>query len=77
MAMHYTAGSRQSRVLTDDLIDEFCVAGPAGLCIDRLCQFMDMGVTKIFVLRPGRGVDPDIHAEADRALVEGVVAVMA
>src|SRR5207248_624737 len=36
MDAHHTYDSPQSKVLTDDVVDTFAIAGPPGLCIERL-----------------------------------------
>jgi 5,10-methylenetetrahydromethanopterin reductase len=73
---HYTAGSAASQVIDDDLVDTFAIAGPAGHCVDRLRELVDAGVTKFFVLRVGRGIDPDAHEQAERDFVDHVLSVL-
>jgi hypothetical protein len=74
---HYTAGSPASQVIDDDLVDTFAIAGPAAYCVDRLRELADAGVTKFFVLRVGRGIDPDAHSQAERDFVDRVLSVLA
>jgi 5,10-methylenetetrahydromethanopterin reductase len=70
---HFTAGSAAARALDDEVIDTFAIAGPAGYCVDRLHEVAELGISKVFVLRVGRGIDPDLHRQADRDLVDLVL----
>jgi hypothetical protein len=35
---------------------------------------MEVGVSKFFILRVGRGIDPELHKQADRDFVDRVLA---
>lgn len=63
MRAHFTAGSPQARQLTDEVIDEFAIAGPAGHCAERLLEIAALGITR-FQVQLGRGM------RADRAETE-------
>jgi 5,10-methylenetetrahydromethanopterin reductase len=77
MRQHFRAGSPAAQVIDDDIVDTFAIAGPAALCLDRLQQLMDIGVSKFFILRVGHGIDPVLHARADRDFVDRVLAPLA
>jgi 5,10-methylenetetrahydromethanopterin reductase len=77
LRQHYTAGSAASQVIDDALVDTFAIAGPAAYCLDRLYELVDAGVSKFFVLRVGRGIDPDAHEQAERDFVDHVLSVLA
>ncbi len=66
MGSHFTHGSPQSRVLTDEVIDRFGIAGPSGYCAERLSELIDLGLEKIFVMGGGFRGDRS-EAEASRA----------
>jgi 5,10-methylenetetrahydromethanopterin reductase len=76
MGQHYTAGSAASQQIDDDLVDTFAIAGPAGHCVERLGELVDAGVSKFFVLRVGRGIDPAAHEQAERDFVTHVLSVV-
>lgn len=73
MHSHFTHGSPQSKVLTDDVIDTFGIAGPVGYCIDRLQELAALGITKIFVMGGGFTSDHEASALARRQLVAEVL----
>jgi 5,10-methylenetetrahydromethanopterin reductase len=73
MGRHFTHGSPQSAPLTDEVIDTFAIAGPPSYCIERLAELIELGLTKIFSMGGGFGVDRDAAREARRALVDDVV----
>ncbi len=66
MGSHFSHGSPQSRFLTDDVIDRFGIAGPSGLCVERLGGLIELGLQKIFVMGGGFSGDRD-EANAARA----------
>ena len=70
---HFSHGSPQSLVLTDEVIDTFGIAGPADYCIERLQRLIELGVSKIFVMGGGFRSDPAEAAAAHRRLVEDVL----
>jgi 5,10-methylenetetrahydromethanopterin reductase len=70
---HFSHGSPQSQVLTDEVIDTFGIAGPAGYCIERLQKLLELGITKIFVMGGGFRSDPTEAAAAHQRLVEEVL----
>ncbi len=73
MHSHFTHGSPQSQVLTDDVIDTFGIAGPPSYCIERLQELVEVGITKIFVMGGGFRSDPAEASAAHRRLVEAVL----
>ncbi len=52
MNRHFRDGSPQAAALTDEVTDAFGIAGPAGYCIDRLAELLDLGIRRI-VVSPG------------------------
>ena len=73
MNAHFSHGSPQAAVLTDDVIDAFGVAGPASYCADRLLELVGLGLTKLFLLGPGFGADRDAVRASRRLLVDRVL----
>jgi 5,10-methylenetetrahydromethanopterin reductase len=73
MERHFSHGSPQSAALTDDVIDAFGVAGPPSYCVDRLLELLDLGLTKLFFLGGGFGLDRDARHESQRLLVDSVL----
>ncbi|MHB8661616.1 MAG: LLM class flavin-dependent oxidoreductase [Acidimicrobiales bacterium] len=73
MNAHFRHGSPQSAVLTDDVIDAFGIAGPAGYCIERLGELVSLGLTKLYLLGPGFGADADAVRASRSQLVDTVL----
>ena len=73
MNRHFTHGSPQSVALTDDVIDAFGIAGPPSYCQERLLALVELGITRIFVLGGGLGIDRDEARASRQALVETVL----
>ena len=73
MERHFSHGSPQSAELTDDVIDAFGVAGPAPYCIERLGQLVELGLTKLFFMGAGFGLDRDEARASRRLLVDDVL----
>jgi 5,10-methylenetetrahydromethanopterin reductase len=73
MNHHFTQGSPQSGALTDDVIDAFGVAGPPSYCQERLLELVELGLTRVFILGGGFGLDRDDAEASRRALVEKVL----
>ncbi|MGE3619430.1 MAG: LLM class flavin-dependent oxidoreductase [Acidimicrobiia bacterium] len=67
MTDHATPGSAQSRLLSDDVVDAFAIAGPPGHCVERLQELAELGVDRFHVLPPRAGPDPE-EMEASRRL---------
>jgi 5,10-methylenetetrahydromethanopterin reductase len=76
MNSHFTAGSAQSSVLNDDVIDMFGIAGPASYCVDRLNPLIELGVTKVFVLASAYGIDPEDYRKSMLAIARGVATAL-
>ena len=73
MNRHFTHGSPQSSVLTEDVIDTFGIAGPPAYCVERLIELIDLGLTKVFLLGPGMGADRDDVRASRQLLVTDVL----
>jgi 5,10-methylenetetrahydromethanopterin reductase len=68
MDRHLHGASPQSAVLTDEVIDEFAVAGPVGHCVERLGELRALGVSKFVFF--GEGADIDLaELRASRARI--------
>ena len=57
MQRHLHAGSPQAGVITDELIDEFAVAGPVAYCVERLTELRELGISKFVFFGEGAGID--------------------
>jgi 5,10-methylenetetrahydromethanopterin reductase len=73
MDRHFSHGSPQSGVLTDEVIDAFGVAGPASYCVERLQELIGLGLTKLFFLGGGFGLDREQADASRRLLVDEVL----
>jgi 5,10-methylenetetrahydromethanopterin reductase len=73
MHQHFTHGSPQSAVLTDEAIDTFGIAGPASYCVERLVELIELGLDKVVVLPGGIGLDGEEARAAHRRFVEEVL----
>jgi 5,10-methylenetetrahydromethanopterin reductase len=73
MDRHFTHGSPQSAVLTDEVIDAFGVAGPPSYCLERLLELSELGLTKFFVMGGGFGLGREEREASERLLVEEVL----
>jgi 5,10-methylenetetrahydromethanopterin reductase len=67
MGQHFSQHSTQVGALSDRLHDTFSVVGPAGYCVDRLNEIVELGVEKLFIMTPSPGADRDlVRASRDR-----------
>lgn len=73
MSKHQTVNSPQSRVLTDDVIDAFCIAGPPSYCIERLQELAELGIQKFIFVGYSFEMDPDDAKASRRRIIEEVV----
>lgn len=73
MNSHFTSGSPQSAALTDEVIDAFCVAGPASYCVDRLEEMAELGLNRIFINAGVPGADTTELQASRRRLVDDVL----
>ena len=73
MHAHFTHGSPQSQVLTDEVIDAFAIAGPAPYCIERLTELREMGLRRFYLTGPGRGADREEAEASHRRVVEQIL----
>jgi 5,10-methylenetetrahydromethanopterin reductase len=73
MGQHFTHGSPQSQVLTDDVIDAFGIAGPASYCLERIEALLEAGLTKLFVMGGGFRSDPEEASAARQRFVTTVL----
>jgi 5,10-methylenetetrahydromethanopterin reductase len=77
MTSHFTAGSAQSKVINEDIIDMFGIAGPASYCVDRLQPLIESGVTKVFVIASAYGIDPEDYRKSMLGIAQGVAPAFA
>jgi hypothetical protein len=68
MRRHLHAASPQTAVLTDDVIDEFAVAGPVDYCVERLTELRALGISKFVFFGEGADIDPG-ELRASRTLI--------
>lgn len=73
MKEHFNHQSPQTRVMTDEDIDAFGIAGPPDYCIERLQALIEVGVTRLFFMGGGLGIDKDEALASRRRLVEKVL----
>ena len=73
MSKHFTYGSPQSQAMDADMIDRFGIGGPPSYCIERITELAEIGITKIFVMDAGQGIDPTAVKQSRRMLVEDVI----
>jgi 5,10-methylenetetrahydromethanopterin reductase len=73
MSRHFAHGSSQSAALSDDVIDTFGIAGPPSYCVDRLQQIIDLGITKILIMRGGLGADREAQRRSRELLSNKVL----
>ena len=59
---HFHEAAAAARLIPDDFIDQFTLAGPPGYCVDRINELRDLGLTH-FEIFPVGG---DRHATARR-----------
>ena len=52
---------------------EFAIAGPAGLCRDRLAELADLGVDRFYILGASRSDQSEEIAEARARLIQSIV----
>ena len=73
MDAHHTYDSPQSKVLTDDVVDTFAIAGPPGLCIERLRELAGLGLSRFIFVGYSFDMDPDEARAARRRIAEEIV----
>jgi 5,10-methylenetetrahydromethanopterin reductase len=73
MNEHFRHDSPQSRVLSEEVIDEFGIAGSIGYCIDRLTELLDLGLTKVCIVGGGRGGDREAALESFHDITASVL----
>jgi len=73
MEAHQTYNSPQSKVLTEDVIDTFAIAGPPSLCIDRLQEMAELGISKFIFVGYSFEMDPEEARASRRRIAEEVI----
>ena len=73
MHAHFRHGSAQSSVLTDAFIDRYGIAGPAGYCVDRLHELVDLGLDRLALVGGAAGADREALVATRDALVRHVL----
>ena len=59
MKHHTRTGSAQTRGLTAEFVDRFGIVGPPEVCVGRLRELEELGITKAIVIGPSPGSDRD------------------
>jgi 5,10-methylenetetrahydromethanopterin reductase len=78
MNRHLHHDSPQSQVLTEDVIDEFAVAGPVEHCADRIRRLHAVGISKFVFFGEGADIDPtELRASRTRIAEELLPALRA
>jgi 5,10-methylenetetrahydromethanopterin reductase len=73
MEAHQTYNSPQSRILTDDVVDTFAIAGPPSLCIERLQEMVELGISKFIFVGYSFEMDPDEARASRRRIAEEII----
>jgi 5,10-methylenetetrahydromethanopterin reductase len=73
MHAHFADGSAQSEQLSEEVIDAFSIAGPAGYCIERIQELREMGLSRFYLTGPGRGGDGELADASHRRTVEQIL----
>lgn len=80
MTRHGRSDTSQTAVMTDDFIDQFSIAGSPEYCVDRIAEIADLGVDRIVITPPNRGIEEQYPAEtieANRYMVEEMLPKLA
>lgn len=76
MTRHAQAGADQGRVLTDEFVDGYAVAGPAQGCTARLRQLFDLGLDRVVIFHASLGADEaEVRSSRERLTKEVLPAV--
>lgn len=73
MAHHGRPESHQARLLTDEFVDWFAIAGDPGYCVERLQELVDLGIRHIYVIGGAADSSPLAVIEAEGRLAEQVI----
>ena len=73
MTAHTRAKTPQAAALTASFADRFAVLGPAGHCVDRLVELVELGLDHIVIIGPSMGADRDEGAAAQRRFAAEVL----
>jgi len=73
MKHHYADDSAQSRVVTDDLVDSFGIAGPPSYCVERIQELHELGVSRFTFQLSVAGADPEEMRESRSLIVNQVI----
>lgn len=73
MAKHQTYDSPQSKVLTQDVVDAFAIAGPPNYCVERLSQIAELGISRFVFVGYSFEMDPEEARASRRRIVEQVL----
>jgi hypothetical protein len=73
MSGHDVHGSAQATAVSDEVIDDFAVAGPTSYCMERLLAFVELGVRRIVVQAGVTRGDRTEMQDARRRLADEVL----
>jgi 5,10-methylenetetrahydromethanopterin reductase len=76
MNEHSRAGSAQAATIPVEFARRFAIMGGAQECTERLLEVLEMGVTRLVIVRPTAGADPGMAREAEQAFVHEVMPVL-
>lgn len=76
MNEHSRAGSAQAATIPVEFAERFAIMGRAERCIERLAEIVEMGVSRLVIVRPTAGADPGLVQEAEQAFVHDVMPVL-
>ena len=73
MNTHQHYGSPMSKVMTEDVLDDFCVAGPPSYCTERLLELSELGISKFICIGYSLDMDPEVARRSRIMLTEQVL----
>jgi 5,10-methylenetetrahydromethanopterin reductase len=73
MAHHGRPDSHQARLLTDEFVDWFAIAGDPGYCVERLQELVDLGIRHVYVIGGAADPSPLSVIEAEGRLAKQVI----
>ena len=51
---HALGTSEYAQTLSDEFLDRFAIIGPASYCIERISALVEQGITRLWIMPPGR-----------------------
>ncbi|HYH26456.1 MAG TPA: LLM class flavin-dependent oxidoreductase [Blastococcus sp.] len=72
-AAHGLTTADHARLLPDDFLDRFAIAGPPEHCVARLRELIDLGLDRVIVVPGSRDADPDALAASNELFATEVL----